>query len=129
MTITNLCWIMYRAINGILAMHEFKEQFATKCKDADGQPDICPEDKALIVAILSAGTVIGAILSAPAADSIGRRQTLLVSVGIFCIGAICQTCAQAQDLMLAGRYVVCHLVSTFHATVRRPDSGLGCSLE
>jgi SP family sugar:H+ symporter-like MFS transporter len=62
-----------------------------------------PADKALIVAILSAGTVIGALLSAPAADSIGRRQTLLVSVGIFCVGAVCQICAQAQDLMLAGR--------------------------
>jgi MFS family permease len=127
-TITNLCWTICRAINGILGMREFKDKFGVKCRDADGNPDICPADKALIVAILSAGTVIGALLSAPAADSIGRRQTLLVSVGIFCVGAVCQICAQAQDLMLAGRYVICRGLSRFQAAVWKANSGAGCSL-
>ena len=92
-----------RAINGILAMREFKDQFGTNCFDKKGELDICTDDSALIVAILSAGTVVGALLAAPAADSIGRRRTLLISVGVFCIGAICQVCAYSLPLMLVGR--------------------------
>lgn len=86
-------------------MGEFKKQFGTDCFDKAGDLEICPADSAIIVAILSAGTVIGALLAAPAGDSIGRRHTLMISVGIFCIGAICQVCAQATPLMLVGRWV------------------------
>ncbi|PHH60572.1 hypothetical protein CDD81_1544 [Ophiocordyceps australis] len=92
------------AINGILAMDEFKEQFATTC-ETDGNRDICPKDLSIIVAILSAGTAVGALLAAPAGDSLGRRITLLLSVGVFCIGAICQVCANAIPLLLVGRAV------------------------
>jgi SP family sugar:H+ symporter-like MFS transporter len=84
-------------------MREFKEQFGTTCQDSRGRIDICPEDSAIIVAILSAGTVIGSLLAAPAGDSLGRRHTLMISVGIFCAGAICQVCAQSTPLMLVGR--------------------------
>ncbi|KND91049.1 putative glucose transporter rco-3 [Tolypocladium ophioglossoides CBS 100239] len=90
------------AINGILAMPEFKNQFATNCRKND-QPDICPKDLSIIVAILSAGTIVGALLAAPAGDSLGRRITLLISVGVFCMGAICQVCADAIPLLLVGR--------------------------
>ena len=81
-------------------MPAFKNQFATSCG-----PDICNKDQSLIVAILSAGAIVGALLAAPAGDSLGRRITLLLAVGIFCIGAICQVCANAVPLLLAGRYV------------------------
>lgn len=84
-------------------MRKFKDQFGTNCYDTKGAVEICPKDSSLIVAILSAGCVIGAILSAPAADTIGRRKTLLVAVGVFCIGAILQVCAQATPMMLVGR--------------------------
>ena len=84
-------------------MRAFKTQFGTNCTDTKGQIDLCPEDSSIIVAILSAGTALGALLAAPAGDNIGRRRTLLVSVGIFCAGAICQVCAQATPLMLVGR--------------------------
>lgn len=94
-----------RAINGILAMTEFKEQFGTKCYDSKHKLEICTEDSSIIVAILSAGTALGALLAAPAGDSLGRRKTLLLAVGIFCIGSIFQVCAQATDMLLAGRYV------------------------
>uniref|UniRef100_A0A0B7JQ38 Major facilitator superfamily (MFS) profile domain-containing protein n=1 Tax=Bionectria ochroleuca TaxID=29856 RepID=A0A0B7JQ38_BIOOC len=73
------------AINGILAMRAFKDQFGTNCYDSKNQLDICPEDSSIIVAILSAGTA--------------------VAVGIFCAGAICQVCAQATPLMLVGRFL------------------------
>ncbi|KAG5992718.1 glucose transporter [Claviceps lovelessii] len=95
------------AINGILAMTEFKMQFgSTNCHSAipsDSHPQICPKDSSLIVAILSAGTAVGALLAAPAGDSLGRRITLLIAVGVFCIGAICQVCANAIPLLLIGR--------------------------
>ncbi|POR35481.1 Putative glucose transporter rco-3 [Tolypocladium paradoxum] len=90
------------AINGILAMPEFINQFATDCQ-VNNQPDICPKDLSIIVAILSAGTVVGALLAAPAGDSLGRRITLLIAVGVFCIGAVCQVCADAIPLLLVGR--------------------------
>lgn len=57
----------------------------------------------MVVAILSAGTFFGALLSAPGADSIGRRLSLLVSVGVFCIGGILQTCAMVLPMLMAGR--------------------------
>lgn len=85
-------------------MSVFKEQFGTTdCKDHKGERDICPEDSAIIVAILSAGTVLGALLAAPMGDSIGRRHSLLVAVAIFCVGAIFQVCAQAVPMLLVGR--------------------------
>ncbi|KAL6413278.1 uncharacterized protein AUP68_02785 [Ilyonectria robusta] len=86
-------------------MTEFKEQFGTKCYDSNHKLEICTEDSSIIVAILSAGTALGALLAAPAGDSLGRRKTLLLAVAIFCIGSIFQVCAQATDMLLAGRYV------------------------
>ncbi|KAJ4266152.1 glucose transporter [Fusarium torreyae] len=96
------------AINGILAMTEFKQKFGkhTNCVDDTGAMDICTKDSSIIVAILSAGTALGALLAAPTGDSfLGRRKTLLLAVGIFCIGAIFQVCAQNIDLLLVGRFL------------------------
>ncbi|KAF5687263.1 RCO3 glucose transporter [Fusarium circinatum] len=94
------------AINGILAMTEFKEQFGkhTNCYDEKGAIDICTKDSSIIVAILSAGTALGALLAAPTGDSLGRRKTLLLAVGIFCVGAIFQVCANNMDMLLVGRF-------------------------
>ncbi|VTT64665.1 unnamed protein product [Fusarium fujikuroi] len=91
-------------INGILAMAVFKDHFSTNqsCKDDQGHIDLCPEDSSLIVAILSGGAVIGALVAAPSGDSIGRRKTLLAAVTTFCIGAIFQICARATPMLLVG---------------------------
>ena len=64
---------------------------------------ISPSQVAIIVAILSLGTAVGALLAAPAADRIGRRLSLLVAVGVFCFGVIFQVCADAVPMLLAGR--------------------------
>ncbi|PTB68750.1 hypothetical protein BBK36DRAFT_1166641 [Trichoderma citrinoviride] len=90
------------AINGILAMDEFKQRFGT-CNNKNEHDDICAKDSALIVAILSVGTAVGALLAAPAGDSLGRRRTLLLSVLIFCVGAILQVSAEALPALLVGR--------------------------
>ncbi|PFH57696.1 hypothetical protein XA68_14675 [Ophiocordyceps unilateralis] len=90
------------AINGILAIPEFKRQFSTTCR-RNGEADLCPRELSIVVSILSAGTVVGALLAAPAGDSFGRRITLLLAVAVFCVGAICQVCADAIPLLLVGR--------------------------
>lgn len=86
-------------------MEVFQNHFATDqtCRDNKGHIDLCPKDSSLIVGILSLGAVVGSIIAAPAGDSIGRRKTLLLAVGTFCIGAIFQVCAQATPMLLVGR--------------------------
>ncbi|PMB71103.1 putative glucose transporter rco-3 [Beauveria bassiana] len=93
------------AINGILAMDEFKKQFSTNCSDAGVNTNLCPKDSSIIVAILSAGTVLGALIAAPFGDFLGRRKSLLLGVALFCIGAICQVCAEDIPLLLVGRFL------------------------
>ncbi|KAJ4862992.1 sugar transporter domain-containing protein [Trichoderma breve] len=90
------------AINGILAMDEFKQKFGT-CNDRTINDDICAKDSALIVAILSVGTALGSLLAAPLGDTLGRRRSMLLSVAIFCIGAILQVSAEGSAALLAGR--------------------------
>ncbi|PSR88486.1 glucose transporter rco-3 [Coniella lustricola] len=90
-------------INGILAMPAFKDHFSTGYKDAYG-PALAPSQTAIVVAILSLGTVIGALLAAPAGDHYGRRISLIAAVMIFNFGCIFQVCASAIPMLLAGRF-------------------------
>ncbi|KAI1465530.1 hexose transporter [Daldinia caldariorum] len=92
------------SINGILAMSSFKSQFNTGYVDRDGSYDLSPSQISIIVAILSAGTVIGSIIAAPLGDWIGRRISIIASVCVFCFGAIFQVCADAIPMLLAGRF-------------------------
>lgn len=91
-----------RSINGILAMSSFRRDFGTT--DGDGDFIIPTSDSSNIVAILSAGTALGALFAAPAGDSIGRRLSLLASVAVFCVGGILQVCAYNIPMLLVGRY-------------------------
>ncbi|KAM0335320.1 hypothetical protein ACHAQA_000365 [Verticillium albo-atrum] len=94
-------------INGILAMKSFQRDFATEApelEDGDLRYKITAAQSSIIVAILSAGTALGALLSAPAADSLGRRLSLLLSVGVFSFGGIFQVCAHNIPMLLVGRF-------------------------
>lgn len=92
-------------INGILAMKSFKSQFNTGyVEDNEGHLGLSPSQISIIVAILSAGTVAGALIAAPAGDWIGRRISIIVSVCVFCFGVIFQVCADAIPMLLAGRF-------------------------
>lgn len=93
----------YRTINGILAMPSFKDQFSTGYKGSDGHPSITPSQTAIVVAILSLGTVVGALLAAPLGDYFGRRKSLIGAVTIFNFGVIFQVCADAIPMLLVGR--------------------------
>ena len=87
-------------------MRPFKDQFSTgHIDETDGLPDLTSKESSIVVAILSAGTFTGSILSAPVADSfLGRRFSMLVSSLIFCVGGILQTVAQDLPMLLVGRY-------------------------
>ncbi|KKY37450.1 putative glucose transporter rco-3 [Diaporthe ampelina] len=91
-------------INGILAMSAFKEQFSTGYV-RNGHPSISPSQTAIIVAILSAGTVVGALIAAPVGDYWGRRKSLIGAVTAFNFGVIFQVCAQAIPMLVAGRFI------------------------
>lgn len=92
-----------RTINGILAMDSFKDQFSTGHSTGDGQPSLTPSQTAIVVAILSLGTVIGALLAAPLGDLYGRRISLIGAVTVFNFGVIFQVCADAIPMLLVGR--------------------------
>lgn len=93
-------------INGILVMKAFITQFNNGYHDPNHNDmlAISPSQVAIIVAILSLGTAVGALLAAPAADRLGRRLSLLAAVGVFCFGVIFQVCADAVPMLLAGRF-------------------------
>ncbi|KAK0730353.1 general substrate transporter [Lasiosphaeris hirsuta] len=104
-------------INGILAMNSFKEHFNSGFRDDSGAYAMSPKEVSLIVAMLSAGTVIGALMSAPVGDLYGRRRSLIGAVGVFCIGAIFQVCATNVAMLVVGRTVAGMGVGTISVLV------------
>ncbi|KAL1894778.1 glucose transporter [Ceratocystis pirilliformis] len=92
-------------INGVMVMSAFLKRFSTGSTDENGIPDLTTHQSSLLVAILSAGTFVGALLGAPMADHWGRRLSMLIGAGVFCIGGIMQVCASAIPLLLAGRFI------------------------
>lgn len=84
-------------------MNSFKAQFNTGYRDDSGDLELSPAQTSIIVAILSAGTVAGALFAAPVGDWIGRRISIIGSVCVFCFGVIFQVCADAIPMLLAGR--------------------------
>lgn len=86
-------------------METFKQDFTTGFTDEDGRPGMYPSQVSLIVSMLSVGTAVGSLLSAPIGDRWGRRLSLIFAIGVFCIGGIFQVCAVDVALLVVGRYV------------------------
>lgn len=86
-------------------MESFREHFSPGFTNESGEPDIPPNQVSLVVAMLSAGTAVGALCSAPVADFYGRRLSLILGIVIFCIGAIFQVSATNIPLLVVGRLV------------------------
>lgn len=84
-------------------MDSFKDTFSTGYRDATGHLALSPSQTAIIVAILSAGTVLGALLAAPIGDYFGRRLSLITAVTVFNFGVIFQVCSHAIPMLLVGR--------------------------
>lgn len=86
-------------------MKSFTEKFNTGYRNAAGELAIAPSQTAIIVAMLSAGTFVGALMAAPIGDYFGRRLSILFSVGVFCFGVVFQVCAESIPILLVGRCV------------------------
>jgi SP family sugar:H+ symporter-like MFS transporter len=81
-------------ISDILLMDDFRIRFSG-CP-ADSTVDTCDFTRVrsgAIVALLSIGTLIGALLGAPTADYFGRRRAMIIQCVIFMIGVIIQITA------------------------------------
>ena len=96
-------------INGIIAMDSFLYQFSgngTVVHTPDSTPPpLLVSQQAIIIGMLSIGTVLGSLLAAPTGDYFGRRKSLIASVGVFVFGAIFQICSANIPTLLVGRCV------------------------
>jgi len=105
-------------IGGILAMPFWRDHFSTGyINPTDGKLDVTSTQKSEIVSILSAGTFFGALLSAPVAESIGRRWGMIFNTGVFTLGVILQTAAVDIPLLVAGRFFAGLGVGLLSATI------------
>ncbi|TGO20785.1 hypothetical protein BPAE_0266g00020 [Botrytis paeoniae] len=92
-------------IAGIITMRYWLVTFSTGYIDPKtGQLGITSSESSLIVSILSAGTLFGALFAALVADWTGRRIALWISLCVFAFGVILQTASVDIPLFVAGRF-------------------------
>ncbi|ETN43139.1 uncharacterized protein HMPREF1541_02297 [Cyphellophora europaea CBS 101466] len=91
-------------ISGFLEMPDFLDRFGQR--KANGEPYFSDVRSGLIVALLSIGTLIGALIAAPIADKIGRRLSVTFWSIIVSVGFIIQIAANtAWYQVMIGRFV------------------------
>ncbi|KAI6780694.1 Hexose transporter-like protein [Emericellopsis cladophorae] len=91
-------------ISGFLEMPDFLERFG-QLKD-DGTLYFSTVRSGLIVALLSAGTLIGALLGSPIADRIGRKKAISFWCLVVSIGFVVQIAAvTAWYQVMIGRFI------------------------
>ncbi|KAF1939779.1 general substrate transporter [Clathrospora elynae] len=76
-------------ISGFLEMPDFLDRFADK-RNEKGELAFSNWKSGLIVALLSIGTLMGALIAAPIADKFGRKYSIVFWNIIFCVGVIVQ---------------------------------------
>ncbi|KAF9530486.1 MFS monosaccharide transporter [Crepidotus variabilis] len=93
-------------LGGIKEMKIWLRQFghpATNLQESPSGYMIPLSSESFLVSILSAGTVVGALLSAPAADHLGRKWAIVAACVVFAAGAGMQTAARTIPLFAIGR--------------------------
>lgn len=60
----------------------------------------------LVVAAVPIGAVFGALVAGPAADNYGRRLMILVSAGVFIVGALASAAAPGVEVLVLARIVI-----------------------
>ncbi|RMD40174.1 hypothetical protein DV735_g4958, partial [Chaetothyriales sp. CBS 134920] len=91
-------------ISGFLEMPNFLQRFGQK--NSRGQYYFSDVRSGLIVALLSIGTLIGALLGAPIADKIGRRLSISLWCVVVAAGFVVQISADtAWYQVMIGRFV------------------------
>ncbi|KAK5119053.1 hypothetical protein LTR62_000264 [Meristemomyces frigidus] len=88
-------------ISSVLGMEQFKKAY--------GSPETgdtyTVAQKSLIVAILSCGTFVGALLSGALADWVGRRTIIITGCFIFIAGVVVQTTTITVRALVIGRLI------------------------
>ncbi|PYI04604.1 MFS monosaccharide transporter [Aspergillus sclerotiicarbonarius CBS 121057] len=74
-------------------------------KATDGYAARTGLKQGMLTSILELGAWVGTLLNGYLADALGRRQTVVVAVFIFCIGVIVQACTKDAGYIFAGRFV------------------------
>ncbi|KAH8173590.1 sugar transporter domain-containing protein [Sarocladium implicatum] len=92
-------------ISGMLLFRDFMDRFGTK-DDGKGGKEFVPILQALLVSLMSIGSLLGALSGAYTADWWGRRKSMSFGVAIFIIGNIIQiTSMNSWIHMMMGRLV------------------------
>ncbi|KAJ5906903.1 uncharacterized protein N7473_003819 [Penicillium subrubescens] len=84
--------------SSILTMSSFQ-------REIEGYAAETGTKQAITTAILELGAWVGTLLNGWLADAIGRRQTTILAVFVFCIGVIVQANTHAVSYVLGGRFV------------------------
>ncbi|KAF5390495.1 hypothetical protein D9757_005241 [Collybiopsis confluens] len=98
-------------ISDILLMPDFLLRFAdcssnANLSNATTQCTFTDVRSGLIVALLSIGTLAGALMGAPVADFLGRRYAMIVECAIFIVGVIVQiTSFSVWQQFAVGRFI------------------------
>ncbi|EOA92310.1 uncharacterized protein SETTUDRAFT_162736 [Exserohilum turcica Et28A] len=93
-------------ISGFLEMPDFLQRFADQKDPQTGKLKFSNWKSGLIVALLSIGTLMGALIAAPIADRFGRKYSIVFWNIIFCVGVIVQiTTTNTWYQISLGRWV------------------------
>ncbi|KAL6707977.1 hexose transporter hxt5 [Coniothyrium glycines] len=92
-------------ISGFLEMPNFLGKFADETAE-NGEPAFSNVRSGLIVALLSIGTLIGALIAAPVSDKFGRKYSIVFWNIVFCVGVVVQiTTIDTWYQIAIGRWV------------------------
>ncbi|KAI5452213.1 hypothetical protein NCC49_001148 [Naganishia albida] len=92
-------------IADILLMEDFKRRFA-QGPNAAGEYEFSVVREGLVVALLSIGTLIGALIGRYASDFMGRRKAIVLFCLLFSIGVIIQvTATNSWVQIMMGRFI------------------------
>ncbi|KAI9063951.1 AmMst-1 [Trametes sanguinea] len=91
-------------ISGIIQMDDWIRTFGVRDSGSSTGFSLPTSRESLVVSILSAGTFLGALSGAPAADSLGRRIGIMVSCLVFSLGVALQTGAHNLATFVVGRF-------------------------
>ena len=62
-----------------------------------------PNNMQLVISLFIFGMFFGDLWMGPLSDSLGRKQSLVIGVAIYCLGSLLSMCAWNMEVMLAGR--------------------------